>query len=256
MRLTVLGKSPAWEDAGGACSSYLVEAGSLRLLIDCGNGAFAQLREHVDYTAIDAVLISHLHADHVLDLIPYAYALTLGPAAAAGAKLPLLCPPGSVDFFRRIVGAWGDEDLIGAAFEIEEYAVASSHRLGELAIDLHPVPHFTLTHAIALTAPGGDRIVYGADCRSGPELIAASRGAELLLAEATLPEPESDSVPLAERGHMSALEAGAVARAAGVGRLVLVHLSDELDQAKALADAEAEFEGPVEIACPGSSWQV
>ena len=79
MRLTVLGKSPSWQDAGGACSGYLIEEGDTRLLVDCGNGVFAKLRKHVDYVDVDAVVISHLHADHFLDLVPYSYALTYAP---------------------------------------------------------------------------------------------------------------------------------------------------------------------------------
>ena len=76
MRLTVLGKSPSWQDAGGACSGYLIQEGADSLLLDCGNGVFGKLRQHIDYVDLDAVLISHLHADHFLDLIPYSYALT------------------------------------------------------------------------------------------------------------------------------------------------------------------------------------
>src|SRR4051812_44499073 len=77
--VTVLGKSPSWQDADGACSGYLVEDEGVRLLLDCGNGVFAKLRGRRDYDAVDAVLISHLHADHFLDLVPYSYALTYGP---------------------------------------------------------------------------------------------------------------------------------------------------------------------------------
>ena len=79
MRITVLGKSPSWEDAGGACSGYLIEDGATSLLLDCGNGVFSKLRLYRDYTDLDAVLVSHLHADHFLDLVPYAYALTYAP---------------------------------------------------------------------------------------------------------------------------------------------------------------------------------
>ena len=79
MRITVLGKSPSWEDAGGACSGYLVSDGETALLLDCGNGVFAKLRQQIDYVDVDAILISHLHADHILDLVPYAYALTYAP---------------------------------------------------------------------------------------------------------------------------------------------------------------------------------
>ena len=97
MRLTVLGKSPAWQDAGGACSGYLVEDAGTALVLDCGNGVFAKLRAARDYTEIDAVLISHLHADHILDLVPFAYALSYRPASSRcrwpGTPEPTI-PPG------------------------------------------------------------------------------------------------------------------------------------------------------------------
>src|SRR3954464_10034295 len=76
MRLTVLGKSPSWQDADGACSGYLIEEQGTSVLLDCGNGVFSKLRRYRDYTRVDAVVISHLHADHFLDLVPFSYALT------------------------------------------------------------------------------------------------------------------------------------------------------------------------------------
>ena len=79
MRLTILGKSPAWSDAGGACSGYLVTEGKTAVVVDCGNGAFGKLRERISYAEVDAVVISHLHGDHVLDLVPFSYALKFGP---------------------------------------------------------------------------------------------------------------------------------------------------------------------------------
>src|SRR5918997_1935964 len=132
MRLTVLGKSPSWQDAGGACSGYLVEEEDTRVLVDCGNGVFSKLRRHVDYVDVDAVVVSHLHADHFLDLVPYSYALTYAPrqqpvpvppwpGTDSPAKPRLIAPPGARDTFRRVVGAWGNEDLIENAFALEEY---------------------------------------------------------------------------------------------------------------------------------------
>src|SRR2546426_10336893 len=79
MRLTVLGKSPSWQDAGGACSGYLIEEDGATVLLDCGNGVFSKLRRFRDYTAVDAVVISHLHADHFRDLAPFSYGLTYPP---------------------------------------------------------------------------------------------------------------------------------------------------------------------------------
>lgn len=257
MRFTVLGKSPAWEDAGGACSSYLVEEGDYRLLIDCGNGAFAKLREQIAYDEVDEVLISHFHADHVLDLVPFAYALTLGlPGGPPDPRPRLWLPPGGAEQIRALVSTWGSGGLIDSAFEVAEYETAGTLELGPLTASLHPVPHYTLTHAIRLDTPSGGRLVFGADCRAGPELEEAARGADVLLAEATLREPEPNSVPLSRRGHMSPEEAAEIAFRAGVGSLVLTHISDQVDADAALADAEDRFSGPVEIAAEGSCWEL
>jgi len=252
MKLTVLGKSPAWSDAGGACSGYLVTEGETAIVLDCGNGVFGKLREHVDYRDVDAVVISHLHGDHLLDLVPFSYALTLSPSAGDGGPRPrLLAPEGANIFFRRLAGTWGDEELITGAFALEEYEPSSAHAVAGIGIRSHPVPHIGATHSIELTAPSGARIVFGADGRYSDELIAAAAGADLLVAEATLPDTDpSQSV------HMSAEEAGRLAQAAGAARLVLTHISDELDTERSRELAAAKFEGPVEVAAGGASYEV
>lgn len=250
MRLTVLGKSPAWSDAGGACSSYLLENGAKAVVLDCGNGAFGKLRERVGYREVEAVVISHLHGDHVLDLVTFSYALTLGPGASGREERPrLLAPAGAAAFFARLSGAWDDADLLPDAFTIEEYEPGAELAAGGIDFRMHPVPHYGPTHAVEITSPAGGRIVYGADGRYSDELIAAATDADVLLAEATLAEP--DPAPLHQRGHMSAAETGTLAREANAGRLVLTHISDELDPQRARAAAAAAFGGPVEVAREG-----
>lgn len=150
MRLTVLGKSPSWQDAGGACSGYLVEDGDTAVLIDCGNGVFSKLRLHRDYTEVDAVVLSHLHADHFLDLVPFAYALTYAPRQQPvpvhvwpgtdnPARPNLYAPPGARGVFRRVVGAWGNEDLIEKAFHLEEYDESQALQIGPIRVRFHAV---------------------------------------------------------------------------------------------------------------------
>jgi ribonuclease BN (tRNA processing enzyme) len=264
MRMTVLGKSPSWQDAGGACSGYLIEEGDFALLLDCGNGVFSKLRMHRDYTEIDAVLVSHLHADHFLDLIPYAYALTFAPrqqpvpvAQWPGTDDParplLLAPPGARRTFRRVVGAWGNEDLIENAFELREYDPTAPLELDGLRIRFHSVPHFTETFAIDFVSrDGGGRLTFGADCRPGEELVEAARGTDLLIVEATLPRPERSG----ERGHMTPTEAGEHARRAGARRVVLTHISDELDEEWAREQGSEAFGEPVEVAREGAVYVV
>src|SRR5205807_5616205 len=217
MRLTVLGKSPSWQDAGGACSGYLIEEGPSSVVVDCGNGVFSKLRRFRDYTRVDAVVISHLHADHFLDLIPFAYALTYAPrqqpvpvhtwpGTDTPARPQLFAPIGARETFRRVVGAWGNEDLIENAFVLSEYSADDVLEVGGLRLRFHEVPHFLPTCAVDV-APlngGGGRFTYGADCRPTEELIKFADGSDLLMIEATLPRPERDG----PRGHLTPSEAG------------------------------------------------
>jgi ribonuclease BN (tRNA processing enzyme) len=265
MRLTVLGKSPSWQDAGGACSGYLVEHNGASALVDCGNGVFSKLRRFRDYTRVDAVVLSHLHADHFLDLVPFAYALTYAPRQQPvpiqrwpGTDKParplLYTPRGAKETFRRIVGAWGNEDLIERAFELREYDPGAALQAGPLRLRFQPVPHYIAANAveIATAADAGGRFTFGADCAPSDELCRFARGTDLLLIEATLPQPERAG----RRGHLTAAEAGQHGRRAGARRLVLTHLSDELDPVRARAEAEREFGGPVELAREGAVYEL
>jgi ribonuclease BN (tRNA processing enzyme) len=264
LRLTVLGKSPSWQDAGGACSGYLVEDSGFALLLDCGNGVFAKLRERRDYTDVDAVLISHLHADHMLDLVPYAYALTYAPRQQPvpvppwpgtdhPARPELHAPHGALEMFRRLCGAWGNEDLIEAAFAVSEYDADSVLDLGPLRTRFREVPHYTTTHAVELTSSnGGGRLTFSSDCRPNDALVDFAAGTDLLLVEATLPRPERTGI----RGHLTPTEAGDHARRAGAKRVVLTHISDELDQNWARIQGSDAFGAPVDVAREGSSYDV
>jgi ribonuclease BN (tRNA processing enzyme) len=264
MRLTVLGKSPSWQDAGGACSGYLVQEDDTAILIDCGNGVFGKLRERVDYVDVDAVVLSHLHADHFLDLVPFAYALTYAPRQQPvpvdgwpgtdnPARPELYAPHGARDTFRRVVGTWGNEDLIEKAFDLKEYEESEEIEIGPLTVSFQGVPHFTDTYAMHFSsANGAGRMVYGADCRPTAALTDFARGSDLMLIEATLPRPERTG----ERGHLTPREAGEHGRAAGVKRLVLTHISDELNAEWAREEAASAFQGPVEMAREGAVYEI
>jgi ribonuclease BN (tRNA processing enzyme) len=265
MRVTVLGKSPSWQDAGGACSGYLVQEGDTTLLLDCGNGVFSKLRRHVDYLDVDAVVISHLHADHMLDLVPYSYALTYAPRQQPvpvhtwpgtdnPARPVLHAPPGARDVFRRVVGAWGNEDLVENAFDLQEYEPDGEVSVGPLRIRFRPVPHYLPTHAVEITSSvnGSGRLTYGADCSPSTELVEFARDTDLLIIEATLPRPERTGM----RGHLTPEEAGDHGCRAKVGRLVLTHISDELDELWARGCAEKAFGGPVTVAREGAVYTV
>lgn len=264
MRVTVLGKSPSWQDAGGACSGYLLQEDGVSVLIDCGNGVFSKLRQFVDYTEVDAVVLSHLHADHFLDLVPFSYALTYAPRQQPvpvppwpGTDSPacprLIAPPGATDTFRRVVGSWGNEDLIEKAFALEEYEETSTPEVGPLRFRFQSVPHFTQTFAICVdSARGGGSLAYGADSSPSEDLVRFVAGSDLLIIEATLPRPERTGM----RGHLTPEEAGRHARDAAARRVVLTHMSDELDATWARTQASEAFGAPVEVAREGAVYEV
>jgi ribonuclease BN (tRNA processing enzyme) len=262
LRITVLGKSPSWQDAGGACSGYLLETDATKVLLDCGNGVFGKLRQYIDYCDLDGVIISHLHADHFLDLVPYSYALIYAPrqqpvpvhtweGTEEPARPRMVAPPGATETFRRVVGAWGNDDLIESAFRIEEYERGDEVEIGDIRASFHPVPHFVETFAVRISSDGSGELVYSADTRPGDEIVAAARDADLLFIEGTLPRPERTGL----RGHLTPEEAGHHAREAGAKRVVITHISDELGDEWALDQAAKGFGGPVEIAREGAVYE-
>ena len=265
MRLTVVGKSPSWQDVDGACSGYLIEHEGTLVLLDCGNGVFGKLRRFVEYVDVSAVVLSHLHADHFLDLVPFSYALTYAPrqqpepvegwpGTDSPARPRLITPPGARKVFRRVVGTWGNEDLIENAFELEEYGANSVVDVGPMRFSFSPLQHFIDTYGISVTTTngGGGRLAFGADSGPSEELVEFASGADLFLVEGTLTSPERGG----DRGHMTPEEAGSLARSAGVKRMVLTHITDEVDQEDARRRASEAFGGAVEMASEGATFDL
>ncbi len=258
MRITVLGKSPAWQDAGGACSGYLVEHEQTCILTDCGNGVFAKLRRVRDYTRTDAIVISHMHADHFFDLIPYAFALVYAPrrqpvpvARWSGIENPprpaLHLPPGGLEVLRGVTSAIGAPSLIEDAYSVSEYDPDESLTIGTLTLNFQAVPHYVPTWAVGFESPAA-RFVYGADHRPNDAVVEFAKDADLLIMESTLPRPERTGT----RGHMTPDEVGEHAARANARRLVLTHISDELDQLWAKTEAERTFGKRVAVADEGA----
>lgn len=264
MKLRVLGKSPSWCDAGGASSSYLVTHDGTAVIVDLGYGAFPKLRLFRDYCAIDAIVVSHMHADHFFDVVPYSYALKYAPrqqpvpvdrfeGVAEPWRPRLFVPTGGTEMLRTITGLWGQPSLVTDAFEVAEYDASHAIVVGSLRFRFCAVPHFVTTHAIEISSTSTERrIVYGADHRPNDAVSAFARDADLLLMESTLPRPERTGV----RGHMTPEEAGEHARKARAKRLVLTHLSDELDPLAILKRAARFYGGPVAMAREGDLYTV
>lgn len=245
--MTVLGKSPAMPDRNGAHSGYLVRDDGFSLLLDCGSGVFSKLRAFADPTEVDAVLISHLHADHLLDLIPFSFALAYCLDGGPRRRPPLWGPPGAREVFATFAGILGMEDQINEGFEVSEYDPAETLQLGPLTVSFREVPHYIHSWACDLRSQAGRRFTFGADCGPSDALVELARDTDVLMLEAT--EGAGPYVGGDEfRGHLTAGEAGELARRAGAARLLLTHYSDDLDSDQLRAAAESSFGGPVELA--------
>jgi ribonuclease BN (tRNA processing enzyme) len=239
----VLGSSPAWPNPGEPCSSYLVEAGGKRLLLDCGTGALAALLA-TDPAPIDAIVLSHVHFDHVADLIPLGYALKLG-AIASWPRPALHVPPGGIERLGGLCEAGGARrDHLGRRFDLQEYTPAHGLQVGAARIRLCELPHPGTCRAIRVEADGGS-LVYSGDTGINDRLAGFAAGADLLMCEATMADEPADAI------HLGGADAGRIATAAGVGTLILCHVED-VRRAAAVAAAREHFAGPVEAARAGS----
>jgi ribonuclease BN (tRNA processing enzyme) len=239
--VTVLGSAGSHPGVGRACSGYLVRAGGTNLLLDAGNGSTANLQRLVAFRDLDAVVISHRHVDHCVDLVGAFYALRFDPAFDR--RIPLYAPP---EVFETLTGLMSGDSAMEFAEVFDHHLVADGDRVTLGAVTLtfaranHPPP------SVSVRVEAADRtLAYSGDTGGSPELVEVARGAQLFLCEATWAGELADRTPGL---HLTGAEAGRIAREAGVGRLVLTHVAGATDRAQVLAEARATFGGPVELA--------
>ena len=215
MHLRVIGSSPAWPNPGGACSGYLVDGS---LLLDCGPGVLAKLREREPWPTVQAIAITHLHLDHWGDLVPWVWGRLFGPGASSR-EPELWLPPGSREELRPILARLGSEDMLERAFAVSEYEPRVPFAAAGLEVTAVPVHHYDM-HAFGFRVRGDRVLAYSGDSGPSASLAELARDADLLLTEATL---EDDGYDGPERGHLSAAEAREAASDARALRVLLTH---------------------------------
>ena len=243
MRLTILGCNGTYPTPGRPSSGYLIQTDVTTLWLDCGTGTFAALQEHIDPTDLDAIIISHEHVDHCVDVLPFSYARRYGhPHLPA---IPVYAPASVSDRLEALIGRKGS-----AVFEaLDFHAVdrTTELRLGDLQVSFFAANHPVPTVAVMLGDERGT-LVYTADTGVADGMAVWSEGADLMLAEASyLGDPQDKPWP----HHLTASEAGQLAASAKASRLVLTHLWPTNDPDLATREASAVFAGDVVAAIPG-----
>lgn len=248
MRVTVLGSAASHAGEGQACAGHLVEGGGVRVLFDCGNGVLANLYKVIDPLSIDAVFITHNHPDHYVDLYSMQSMLQYSPKGPIG-SLPLFLPDGLFERLQGLLSERGAE-AFRAAFDAKSLVDGQPVSVGGMTVTPKEVEHTPPTYALVADADGA-RLVFTADTAPCDHACTAVEGADFILAEATLPEQYAGQSP-----HMTAREAGELAKDAGAIDLALVHVWPTNDRDQAKIDAEKAFGGPVTVAREFDSFEV
>lgn len=246
MNLTAIGCSGSVPGPGSPASCYLIEGAGVRVVLDLGNGSLGPLQRWVDLESIDAVVLSHLHADHCLDAC--ALAVWHRYSERSRGTVPLYGPRGTQE---RLSAAYElpSSDLRDV-FDFGSVTAESVLRVGELTLSFTRVNHPVETHAIRVE-DGSTALTYSADTGVCPALIELARGSDVLLCEAAAPDGSGYPPDL----HLTGGQAGEHAAAAGVGRLLLTHIPPWVDADAQLRAAAAAFPA-AELVAPGAGYRL
>ena len=259
MRLVVVGCAGSFPSADSACSAYLVEADdeagrTWTVLLDLGNGAVGPLQRYGDVAALDAIGLTHLHADHVADMAVLSVARRYRPAGALPA-VPVWGPPGTAERLRELAGDDDPAASTDGQFEVHTWRPGAPVVVGPLTLTPVAMNHSVPCFGVRVAGPSeGDRtrsvsIAYTGDTDAGPGLDALAEDVDLLLAEAAFHEGRDDAV----RGiHLRAGRAAQAAARGGARHLVLTHLPAWNDPRRAEAEARPAYDGLTTLAAPGA----
>jgi ribonuclease BN (tRNA processing enzyme) len=214
-------------------------------VLDLGTGALANLRRYADYDRLRAVIISHMHADHFIDLIPLRYALRYGSRRRT-TKLEVHLPPGGLAVLKTLVSAFANEggEFLSDVFDLHEYDPSVPLHIDGATLRFAHTEHYIPAFAVRWSRNGAS-VTYSADTAPDERVVELARESDLFLCEATLRHGEEES---GIRGHSTAADAAQMARDAGARRLVLTHYGEESTALDLDESARAIFDGEVVVA--------
>lgn len=241
VRITVLGCSGSVVGPDSPASGYLLTAPDTPpLAIDFGGGVLGALQRHADPNAVH-VLLSHLHADHCLDLPGLFVWRRYHPSPAEERGVMY----GPANTWARLGAAsspeGGEIDDFSDIFDIRHWVDNEAVQIGSLSVTPKLVCHPTESYGLRITDSSGAMLVYSGDTGYCDQLIDLARGADVFLCEASWTHSSARPPKL----HLSGTEAGRAATQAGVSELLLTHIPPWTSREDVISEAKAEFDGPV-----------
>jgi ribonuclease BN (tRNA processing enzyme) len=249
MRLTTVGTGTAAPWPGRVQSGHLIEAGSVRLLMDCGSGIATRLADvGIRWQEITHLAITHFHADHIVDIPTLLYAWRYGQLPPRSNSLDIIGPVGTVQLLARFATLFGDGLLsLGFPISVREMAPGDAVGLGnDVRLGCTKVPHTAESMAYSVEARGR-RIVYTGDTGPDEALGQWAKGCDILLAECSLPES------MAIATHLTPAQCGTLGAAAQPGVLALTHFYPPVEAVDIRGEVGARFDGRVVLATDGWS---
>ncbi len=251
-RLTVLGSCGGWPEPGRACSGYVLDHDQTRTVLDLGYGTFPRLLTLLGKAgteSIDAIVITHAHPDHAVDL--HALLRLRWFTRRNAPPIPLYAPDDVIQLLAGLEDRH-DDSAVAAVFDFHPLP-AAPYRIGPLTLESRLLPHYVPNVGVRLTSPGLC-VAYTGDTGPDPALADLGRDADLYIVDATdrHQQPGSPSAPAGQFLNLTAAQAGAAAATAGARQLLLSHFWPGNDRAAARTDAARHFPGPVLLAAEGS----
>lgn len=237
MEVVALGTSGTFARFGQACSGYLFRAGGRAVLVDLGSGVLANLYRYLHPSDLDAIVLTHLHADHVADLYPLRLVLRYGERRRP-TPLPVHAPSGSCDALETF-RPWAEPGDLSEVFSFHD--LPDPLVVGPMSFSFVSTRHMVPTFGLVCRSEGR-ALGLTSDTSWDPELPKRFAGCDVLLVDASYLGGQGIDLV-----HMSALEAGRLGAQAGAGRLVLTHLWPEVDPDAAVAEAAQAFDGPISV---------
>ena len=243
MELTVLGAGPAYTDREGASgSSYLVSDGDTRILLDLGQGSFPRIFPHVHPAHLDAVIVSHLHPDHFIDLVPLRHFLRYEFEPSRRVRVI-----GPRELAARLDALHAEPGFTAEALDAEPLG-EEPRRIGSLTVRGRLVAHTDESYALRVSADDGPALVYTGDCGRVADVAPLIRPGDTLLAEVSF---GPGHVPPGVE-HLDGPSVGWLAAKTAPRQVLLTHLQMGFDPDETLAAVRDIYGGPVAFVWPGT----